>query len=114
MLRHLLLISAEQTYLHNLLTLRFGCTNYRLMANELPSLDGSPSRNVAVVMIHDEIMADGEASSGKNAKVKASQAALEQLRDIAPFEFRMQYRCNCQAGGEKSKDAPGEAVGSAI
>jgi endoribonuclease Dicer len=84
------------------------------MANELPSLDGSPPRNVAVVMIHDEIMADGEASSGKNAKVKASQVALEQLRDIAPFEFRMQYRCNCHAGGEKGEDTPGEAVGSAI
>jgi len=84
------------------------------MANELPSLDGSPPRNVAVVMIHDEIMADGEASSGKNAKVKASQAALQQLRDIVPFEFRMQYRCNCQAGEEKREDVPGEAVGSAI
>lgn len=103
-----------QTYLHNLLTLRFGCTNYRLMANELPSLDGSPPRNVAVVMIHDEIVADGEASSGKNAKVKASQAALEQLGNIAPFEFRMQYRCNCHETEAKDKDIPGEAVGTAI
>ena len=84
------------------------------MANELPSLDGSPPRNVAIVMIHDEIIAEGEASSGKNAKVKASQAALDQLRGVVPYEYRMQYRCDCETGKAKEEDVLGEAVGSAI
>ena len=84
------------------------------MANELPSLDGSPSRNVAVVMIHDEIIADGEASSGKNAKIKASQAALKTIEGMMPSEYRMQYRCNCETNKDKGADALKEAVGTAI
>ena len=84
------------------------------MANELPSLDGSPPRNVAVVMIHDEIIADGEASSGKNAKIKASQAALKSLEGMMPSAFRMEYRCNCETGEERAADPLKEAVGTAI
>lgn len=84
------------------------------MANELPSIDGSPPRNVAIVMIHNEIIADGEASSGKNAKVKASQAALEKLDGITPSEYRMQFRCDCEMGKHQKAVLPGEAFGTAI
>ena len=65
------------------------------MADELPSLDGSLPRNVAVVMIHDEIIAEGEASSSKNAKVKASLKANEILQGITASEYRERYRCDC-------------------
>lgn len=65
------------------------------MANEIPAFDGGLPRNVAVLMIHDKIVADGEANSGKNAKVKASQMALEDLRGIAAYEFRTRYGCDC-------------------
>ena len=65
------------------------------MADELPSIDGSPPRNVAVVMIHDRIIADGEASSGKNAKVKACIAANDLLDGLGPHEYRKQYACDC-------------------
>ena len=93
-----------QTHLHNLLTLTFGCTDYRVMADELPSFDGSPPRNVAVVMIHDNIIADGEASSGKSAKVKACLEANELLRGVAPSFYRMQYHCDCETlKGDKGK-----------
>ena len=69
--------------------------NYRVMADELPSLDGSLPRNVAVVMIHNEIIAEGEASSGKNAKVKASLEANEILHGITASEYRAKYSCDC-------------------
>ena len=65
------------------------------MANELPSIDGSPIVVVAVVMIHEEIVTDAQASSGKNAKVKASANALKLLAGVAPFEFRAKYMCDC-------------------
>ena len=49
-------------------------------------------------------MADGEASSGKNAKVKASQNALGALKGLAPFEFRLQYRCDCESAAEGQEE----------
>lgn len=106
------------TYLHNLLSLSFGCHNYRLMASEVEAIAvGSPSTSIAVVMIHDEIVAEGQASSTKNAKVKASSNALKLLQNMAPVEYRMKYTCDC---GGAEKDWVGKAgdgmgmVGSAI
>ena len=68
-------------------------------------------------MIHDHIIAEGQASSGKNAKVKASQNTLKLLQGIAPFEYRMQYQCNCEGVTKEwvGKDGNGLGmVGSAI
>ena len=100
------------------MTLSFGCTDYRLMASELPPLiPGGPVISLAVVMIHDHIIAEGQASSGKNAKVRASQNALKLLQGIAPFEYRMQYHCNCEGVTKDwvGKDGNGLGmVGSAI
>lgn len=71
------------------------------MANELPSplpaSAGIPAPIVAVVMIHDEIVADASASSGKNAKVKASEKALRLLDGLVPFEFRRRFGCSCES-----------------
>lgn len=68
-------------------------------------------------MIHDEIVAEGQASSTKNAKVKASSNALELLKGLAPFEYRIKYGCDC-TGEEKDwvgRDGGGvQMVGSAI
>ncbi|MCJ1283293.1 Dicer-like protein 1 [Xylographa opegraphella] len=106
------------TFLSNLLTLNFGCTNYRLMSNELPSImEGVPARVVAVVMIHNEIITDGEAVSSRYAKLKASSKALELLTGLAPFEYRIQYRCDCsdtKAGDRKDVQRMEEIMGSAI
>lgn len=88
------------------------------MASELPSLvPGGPVTSIAVVMIHDKIIAEGQAASGKNAKVKASQSALKLLQGIAPFEYRMQYGCTCEGVTKEwvGKDGNGLGmVGSAI
>ena len=84
------------------------------MANEITAADGSTPINVAVVMIHEEIIADATASSGKNAKVKACKVALEVLDGLAPFEYRSRYGCDCVkvAGDEESKLK--ENIGTAI
>ncbi|KAI9705415.1 MAG: Dicer-like protein 1 [Candelina mexicana] len=90
------------TFLHNLLTITFGCQNYRLLAQEMPSIDGSPTQVIAALMIHNEVIGEGRAASGKNAKVKASSSALEKLKGLAPYEYRMQYHCDCST---KAHDA---------
>lgn len=67
-------------------------------------------------MIHDEIIADATASSGKNAKVKASDKANRILEGMIPVVFRKRFACDCEG---KTDDFPGELVvgteiGSAI
>ncbi|KAL9000121.1 MAG: hypothetical protein Q9169_001196 [Polycauliona sp. 2 TL-2023] len=84
------------THLHNLLTLSLGCSNYRIMASSIPNAAGTDNdHQVAVVMIHGEVIASGSAANSKNAKVKASEKALEKLRGLAPFEFRAKFGCGC-------------------
>ena len=78
------------------MTLTFACSNYRLMAGEIPSIEpGGTPRSIAGLMVHNEVIAEGQASSGKNAKVKASIAALKQLEGLALFEFRKLFGCDC-------------------
>ena len=90
------------TYLHKLLTLSFGCTEYRLMANEIESvIPGGPPTSVAALMVHDEIVADGEASSSKTAKVKASHSALKLMQGMSMEEYRLEYHCDCREREEK-------------
>ena len=91
------------------------------MSDEIPPLiEGSHPRIVAVVMIHDQIIAEGTASSSKYAKLKASQNALDLLSGLAPFEYRTLYRCNCSDPKEdgvvthKQPVSLEDLVGSAI
>lgn len=67
------------------------------MASEVETvIPGGPSTSVAVVMIHNNIVADGQAASSKNAKVKASSHALKKLQGLAPLEYRVMYGCCCE------------------
>lgn len=90
------------TYLHKLLTLSFGCAEYRLMAGEIESVipGGSPT-SVAALMVHDEVVADGQASSIKQAKVKASSSALKLMQGMSREEYRLTYRCDCKETEEQ-------------
>ena len=88
------------------------------MSDELPSIiEGAPIRVIAVVMVHDEIITEGVATSSKYAKLKASSEALEMLKGLAPFEYRIQYRCDCS--DKKAEDGEDvvsveDIIGSAI
>ncbi|KAL4904889.1 hypothetical protein BDW74DRAFT_185410 [Aspergillus multicolor] len=84
------------TFLHNRLTNEYGCTDYCLKAGEIPSVDGEPPRVLAAVMIHNTVIAEGLASSGRYAKVKASEKALDVLGKIGPAEFKEKFKCNCR------------------
>ena len=74
----------------------WGCTNYRLMAKEIASLDETRLPNImAGFMVHDDIIAHGQAASGKNAKVKASKAALDKIDGLTRLDFRRKFHCDC-------------------
>ncbi|OJJ50927.1 hypothetical protein ASPZODRAFT_155932 [Penicilliopsis zonata CBS 506.65] len=97
------------TFLHNRLTNEYNCTNYCLKSGEIPGIDGLPPTILAAVIVHDTVVAEGTASSGRYAKVKASENALSVLEGLPAFEFRNKYHCNCQETDSKAPE-----IGTAI
>ncbi|KAL9026385.1 MAG: hypothetical protein Q9196_004941 [Gyalolechia fulgens] len=90
------------THLHNHLVVSFGCSNYKVMASAVPNAAGTDVQHqVAVVMVHGEVVASGTAASSKNAKVRACERALEVLKPLAPFEFRQRWGCDCEEGEDE-------------
>lgn len=82
------------------------------MASEVPNIvPGAPPTAVAAVLIHGEIVAEGQASSGKNAKVKASSNALKVMQQLAPFEYRHAYKCDCEGQHKEWVGKDGDGVG---
>ncbi|KAL5341579.1 hypothetical protein BJX70DRAFT_405806 [Aspergillus crustosus] len=98
------------TFLHNLLTDKYGCTDYCVKSGEIPAVDGEPPRVLAAVMIHDLVIAQGFASSGRYAKIKASEKALDALQNIGQAEFREKFKCNCREVENPPEADPGTAV----
>ncbi|XHG04756.1 Dicer-like protein 1 [Aspergillus wentii] len=98
------------TFLHSRLTNEYGCTNYCLKAGEIPAGDGGPGSVLAAVIVHDSVIAEGTASSGRYAKVKASEKALTLLEGMLPFEFRRKYHCDCQEKGSAQDTDMGTAI----
>ncbi|KAL8702024.1 MAG: hypothetical protein Q9201_004601 [Fulgogasparrea decipioides] len=102
------------THLHNLLTLSLGCSTYRIMASPIPNAAGTDIKHqVAVVMVHGEVITSGTAASSKNAKIKAAEKALGVLKGLAPFEFRQKFGCACKEANEVEGKGL-EDVGTAI
>ncbi|KXT03338.1 hypothetical protein AC578_3962 [Pseudocercospora eumusae] len=105
------------THLHNMLQTTFGCVDYRLMARELPSVDGMESKDVvAVVMVHDKIIAHSAGKSGRYARLRAANKALEKLEGKLLPDFRAEFGCDCKEDEEGrivlAKDLQGAAVES--
>lgn len=88
------------------------------MAHELPARPAfstsAEGKIVAVVMIHDEILADAEASSGKNARVRASEKALRLLEGMSVVDFRTRFKCNCARAVTDTSDTAKESGTSKV
>ena len=80
----------------------FGCTNYRIICGEEQTIiDGQPTVVLGVVMVHGQIIAEGEDASGRHAKAAASEIALKKLKGMMLPDYRKEYGCNCN-------DKPGQ------
>ncbi|KAF1943056.1 endoribonuclease dcr-1 [Clathrospora elynae] len=89
------------TRLSRLLSINFGCSDWRMGALETETLiPGNSKAIAAMVMIHGKVHFYSLGKSGRYARVRASHAALEKLDGLPPFEFRMKYGCDCVDEGE--------------
>ena len=59
-------------------------------------LDNVTPRVLAAVIVHNEVVAVGTASSVRYAKLKASEKALLKLEGLSAAEFREKYKCDCR------------------
>ncbi|KAL8932688.1 MAG: hypothetical protein Q9216_006725, partial [Gyalolechia sp. 2 TL-2023] len=90
------------THLHHHLVLSLHCSNYKVMASAVPNAAGTDVQHqVAVVMVHGEVVASGMAASSKNAKVKACERALEVLKPLLLLDFRQMWGCDCVEGEDE-------------
>ncbi|KAG9237330.1 hypothetical protein BJ875DRAFT_159968 [Amylocarpus encephaloides] len=84
------------TFLTNFLSVNMGCMDWSVEAREVPAVDGSKPKILAMVVLHDKVIVDGTAESGRYAKVNAAKKALELLKGLPLPEFRDTYGCDCR------------------
>ena len=86
------------THLYHLLQTSFGCEDYRLMAKDLPRIGGEAEGTdvVAVVMVHDQIIAHSKGKSARYARLRAANMAIEVLEGLIPADFRQRFGCGCE------------------
>jgi endoribonuclease Dicer len=86
------------THLYTLLQTGYGCQDYRLMAKEMPPVDSTELENkdiVAVVVVHNTIVSCSRGKSGRYARLRVAQQALEKMEGLTPIEFRAKFGCGC-------------------
>ncbi|KAF2829146.1 dicer-like protein 1 [Ophiobolus disseminans] len=89
------------TRLQRLLSINFGCSEWRMNALETPTLiPGKGKAMAAMIMIHNKVPFHALGESNRYAKVRASRMALLELEGLPPYEYRSRYGCDCVAEGE--------------
>lgn len=66
---------------------------------------------VAVLIIHNQIVADASGTSSKYAKIRASKNALEILKGLTPKDFRSRFSCDCHGATRDWVGQDGDAIG---
>ncbi|KAH4035940.1 Dicer-like protein 1 [Parastagonospora nodorum] len=103
------------TRLSRLLSINFGCSEWRMGALETETLiPGKGKAIAAMVMIHDKVHFHSLGQSGRYARVRASHAALEKLEGLPPYEFRSKYGCDCVDEGEGEAGVDEAAVSKKV
>jgi len=83
------------TRLHHMLGESFGCNEYRVMADEILAEDAITKKVIAGLMIHTTVICGDVSKSAKYSKMRVAYDAYEELRGMAPYEFRNKFGCDC-------------------
>lgn len=83
--------------LHHRLNTEMGCRDWAVMTSPVPSGDFAESddRQVAVLMLHNRIVAWKLGNGWKYAKIRVTQQANEMFSGMSPIDFRGKYGCTC-------------------
>ncbi|KAF4632588.1 hypothetical protein G7Y89_g5545 [Cudoniella acicularis] len=101
------------TFLSNLLSINMGCEYWTILTKEIKNVDGSKPTIFSMVIIHDQVVADGRAESSRYSKVAAAKKAMDLLEGLPLPEFREKYCCTCKPGDVVGVDTT-ELHGTAI
>ena len=97
------------TRLGRLLSITFGCADWRLATLETETcVPGKAKAVAAMILIHNKVVFHSLGQSGRYARVRASQQALEVLDGLPPYEFRSRFGCDCVDEGEGMQTAERE------
>ncbi|KAF1965214.1 endoribonuclease dcr-1 [Bimuria novae-zelandiae CBS 107.79] len=73
-----------------------GCKQHRIATHTtVKALPGDKDRVVAMLMIHDRVHFHGVAVSGRYAKKKVADIALEAMDGLPEYEYKKRYGCDC-------------------
>lgn len=101
------------TNLANFFQISMCCTNWTLLSQEIPSIDGTKPKSLAMVIVHDQVVADSISESSRYAKPAAAKNASALLKGLSPRRYRQKYGCTCKMD-EKEVDADADVHGTAI
>lgn len=90
------------TLLTKFLQVNMGCMDWSVVPREIPTIDGSKPKVMAVVMIHSQVISDHTAESSRYSKIGAAKKAMEILQGLPLPDFRQQYGCDCRSVDEGS------------
>jgi endoribonuclease Dicer len=98
--------------IHNMLTVNFGCRDFAVLADELPTGDAKATpKVVAGLIIHNRVVAFSTGSSSRYAKIRACHKGLESLDGIFRPDYRRLYGCTCKDEQDTPEDS---GIGTAI
>lgn len=82
----------------HLLSTDLGCCDWRMGALETETcIPGKGKAVAAMIVIHNKVVFHSLGKNGRDARIRASQKALEKLDGLLPYEFRSRYGCDCVA-----------------
>src|ERR1700761_5388096 len=98
--------SQPVTLLQHTLSRMFGCQDFAIMSQSVPSGDPNApkSKIIAVLMIHDQIAAWKLGDSGTYGKIRVSIAGNNLMEGLTPTTYRAKFGCTCPAVLEGSED----------
>jgi endoribonuclease Dicer len=100
------------TKMHETLSVNLSCQDYAIMSQKLPTGDPtlSKERYVAVIMIHDRVVAWKVGTGGRYAKLRVSKEVNSLLDGLSPMDYRAKFGCVCPLKDSESAEKEKLAV----
>lgn len=96
------MLTILKTFLHTQLVNVYGCMDCKVLAGDIPEGDGDKPMILAAAMVHGQSLGEAVGTSGRYAKVRACERALEAIDGMSVADFRAKYHCDCAPAAPKN------------